>query len=65
MTLSDDITRFYISGLPKTKRGYDCIMVVVDHGLTKGVIFIPTNKELTALEAAELQTSHFPKRLQT
>jgi hypothetical protein len=38
-------------------------MVVVDHGLTKGVIFIPTNKELTALEAAELHFDHTFKEL--
>jgi hypothetical protein len=56
------ISQDFISGLPKTKRGFDCIMVVVDHGLTKGVIFIPTNKELTALEAAELHFDHTFKR---
>ena len=28
-------------------------MVMVDHNLTKGVIFTPANKELTALKAAE------------
>ena len=37
-------------------------MVVVDHGLTKGVIFIPCSKELTALEAAELHFGHTFKR---
>jgi hypothetical protein len=56
------ISQDFISGLPKTKRGFDRIMVVVDHGLTKGVIFIPTNKELTALEAAELHFDHTFKR---
>jgi len=52
------ITQDFISGLPKTKKGHDCIMVVVDHGLTKGVIFIPCSKELTALEAAKLHFDH-------
>jgi len=52
------ITQDFISGLPKTKKGHDRIMVVVDHGLMKGVIFIPCSKELTALEAAELHFDH-------
>jgi hypothetical protein len=52
------ISQDFISGLPKTDRGHDHIMVMVDHGLMKGVIFIPTNKELTALEAAELHLDH-------
>ena len=56
------ISQDFISGLPKTKKGHDRIMVVVDHGLTKGVIFIPTNKELTTLEAAELHFDHTVKR---
>ena len=56
------ISQDFISGLPKTKKGHDHIMVMVDHGLTKGVIFIPTNKELTALEAAELHFNHTVKQ---
>jgi len=52
------ITQDFISGLPKTKKGHDHIMVVVDHGLTKGVVFIPCSKELTALEAAKLHFNH-------
>ena len=56
------ISQDFISGLPKTKKGHDHIMVMVDHGLTKGVIFIPTNKELTTLEAAELHFNHTVKR---
>ena len=56
------ITQDFISGLPKTKKGHDCIMVVVDHGLMKGLIFIPCSKELTALEATELHFDHTFKR---
>jgi len=52
------ITQDFISGLPKMKKGHDHIMVVVDHGLMKGVIFIPCSKELTALKAAELHFDH-------
>jgi len=52
------ITQDFISGLAKTKKGHDCIMVMVDHGLMKGVISIPCSKELTALEAAKLHFDH-------
>jgi transposase InsO family protein len=33
-------------------------MVMVDHGLTKGVIFIPCNKTINALGAANLCLQH-------
>jgi len=55
------ITQDFISGLPKTKKDHDHIMVVVGHGLMKGVIFIPCSKELTALKAAELHFDHMFK----
>jgi len=35
-----------ITDLPKSK-GFDSILSVVDHGLTKGIILIPTMKEVT------------------
>jgi len=56
------ITQDFISGLPKTERGHDHVMVMVDHGLTKGVIFIPCSKELTALKATELHLDHTVKQ---
>ena len=34
--------------------GYDSILVVVDHSLMKGVIFIPCNKSLTVDQCAKL-----------
>ena len=55
------ISQDFISGLPKRKKGHDHIMVVVDHGLMKGVNFIPTIKELTTLEAAEPHFNHTVK----
>ena len=55
------ILQDFISGLPRTKQGYDQIMVVVDHGLSKGVIFIPTNKDITALQMAQRQINHIFK----
>ena len=56
------ITQDFISGLHKMKKDHDHIMVMVDHGLTKGVIFIPCSKELTALEATKLHFDHTSKQ---
>ena len=36
-----------ITDLP-TSNGFDSLLVVVDHGLTKGVILCPTKKSITA-----------------
>ncbi|OJT03227.1 Transposon Tf2-12 polyprotein [Trametes pubescens] len=47
------ITIDYITDLPESK-GHDSIMVVVDHGLSKGAIFIPCNKTIDAIGTAEL-----------
>jgi hypothetical protein len=47
------ITMDFITDLP-TSEGYDSIMVVVDHGSTKGVILEPCNKTIDALGTAEL-----------
>ncbi|ESK86116.1 pro-pol protein [Moniliophthora roreri MCA 2997] len=41
-----------ITDLPKTA-DYDSILVVVDHAATKGVIFIPCNKNIDANRTAE------------
>lgn len=43
----------FITDLPLSN-GYDSIMVVVDHGLTKGVILEPCNKTITAEQTAEI-----------
>ena len=47
------ISMDFITDLPES-HGYDAIMVVVDHGLTKGVILSPCNKTITAKGTAEL-----------
>ena len=53
----------FITSLPPTETGDDTIMVVVDHGLTKGVILIPTQeKVLTAEKTAQLFIEHIFKR---
>ena len=42
-----------ITGLPPSQ-GFDSVMVVVDHGLSKGVIYIPCHKTIDAAGVAEL-----------
>ena len=42
-----------ITGLPKS-HGYDSVMVMVDHGLTKGVIYYPCTKNIDAARVAQL-----------
>jgi hypothetical protein len=53
----------FITGLPPTETGEDTIMVVVDHGLTKGVILIPTTeKGLSAQKTSRLFIENMFKR---
>lgn len=45
----------FMTDLPLSEDGSDSIMVVVDHGLSKGIVVIPTNKTgLTAERTAQL-----------
>ena len=46
-----------ITNLPPS-RSYDLVMVVVDHGLTKGVILCPWNKNIDAARVAKLFFLH-------
>ena len=49
-----------ITRLPDS-HGYDSVMVVVDHGLTKGVIYSPCTKNIDADGVAQLFfTNVFP-----
>ena len=52
----------FITNLPESHR-YDLIMIVVDHGLTKGVILCPCNKTITAKGTAELLLNNMYKCL--
>ena len=52
------ITVDFVTDLPKTAEGYDALMVVVDHGLTKGIILIPCHKTTTAEQTAALFLKH-------
>ena len=50
-----------IMGLPDS-HGYDAVMVMVDHGLTKGVIYCPCTKDIDSEEVAQLFfTNVFPR----
>ena len=42
--------------------GYDSIMSVVDHSLSKGVILIPCNKKITSEQSAQLLLDNLYKR---
>jgi transposase InsO family protein len=42
-----------ITDLP-TSKGFDSILVIVDHGLTKGVILVPCSKTLSAEGVGDL-----------
>lgn len=54
------VTMDFIVQLPKTKNGYDAIMVVVDK-LTKRAYFIPTTTTATAPDTALLYFKHVSK----
>jgi hypothetical protein len=51
----------FMTDLPEIE-GIDSLMVVVDHGLTKGIIIIPCTKEITALGTANAYLSEVYKR---
>ena len=55
------VTCDFITDLPISD-GYDSLMVVVDHGSTKGVISIPCNKTIDATQAAQNFIDHIYKR---
>ena len=42
-----------LTDLPPSE-GFDTLLVVIDHGLTKGIILVPTNKTATLTDIAEL-----------
>ena len=46
------ITMDFITDLP-ISNGFDSIFIVVDQGLSKGVILMPCNKTITAEETAK------------
>jgi hypothetical protein len=55
------LTVDFVTDLPVAD-GFDSMMVVVDHGSTKGVISIPCSKTIDATRTAELYIEHVYKR---
>ena len=51
----------FITDLPTVNK-YDSILVVVDQGLSKGVILLPCNKTITAEQTAKLLLDNLYKR---
>ena len=51
----------FITDLPPSN-GYNAIMVMVDHGSSKGVILAPCHKTISALETADILLNHLYKR---
>ena len=50
-----------IMGLPTSHR-FDSVMVMVDHGLSKGVIYCPCSKDINTAGVAQLFFTHiFPQ----
>src|SRR5882672_120287 len=43
-----------LTDLPPSEQGFDTLLVIADHGLTKGIILAPTTKEAKAADIAEL-----------
>jgi len=53
----------FMTDLPLSDDGYDSIMVVVDHGLSKGIVLVPTNKTgLTAEKTSQLYVDNVYSR---
>jgi len=55
------VTCDFITDLPETER-FDSLMVMVDHGSTKGVISIPCNKTIDATLTAQNYIDHVYQR---
>ena len=51
-----------LTDLPPSDEGFDTILVVLDHGATKGINLIPTRKTLDAMGTAELLRDNTFKR---
>jgi hypothetical protein len=49
----EDISMDFITGLPKTSKGFDSIWVIVDH-LTKSAHFVPVKTNYRASRYAEI-----------
>ena len=55
------VTMDFITDLPPSQ-GFDSLMVVVDHDLSKGIILIPCTKNIDALGTAKAYHQHVYRR---
>jgi hypothetical protein len=53
----DDISMYFVVGLPRTHRGYDAIWVIVDK-LTKVAHFIPVREHYRVPKLVDLYIEH-------
>src|SRR5713101_9945782 len=53
----DRLLLVWHSTLPKS-RGYDAILTIVDHGCSRGAIFLPCNTTITGPQIAQLYYKH-------
>jgi len=51
------VTMDLITGLPNSK-GYDAILTIVDHGCSRGAIFLPCTTTITGPQIAKLYLNH-------
>jgi len=51
-----------LTDLPPSEDGYNTLLVVVDHGLSKGLVLSPTNKKVTSTGIVELLRDNIFKR---
>jgi hypothetical protein len=51
-----------LTDLPPTEDGYDTLLVVLDHGLSKGLVLCPTRKTITSTGTAELLNDNVFRR---
>ena len=52
----------FLTDLPTTPDGFDSIMVMVDHGLTKGIILKECKKTINAFQTAMIILQEIVRR---
>jgi hypothetical protein len=57
----EQVTVDFITHLP-VSNGFDSVMVVVDHGLSKGVVYVPCTAKIDAIGTAQKFIDHVWKR---
>ena len=58
----ETVTIDFITELPITEEGHNCIMIAMDHDVTKGAVFTPCHTTITAEQTAKLYLDYVWKR---